>query len=54
MTFPSAISNVITAIATGSLDLLETVITTYWPYLIGLTVLLGLGYKFRNIFHLGR
>lgn len=50
MAFPTAISDVITSIATGSLSLLGTVVTSYWPYLIGLGVLASLAYRFRRIF----
>ncbi len=50
MTFPTEIADVISAIATGSLALLSTVVTSYWPYLIGLGVLTALAYKFRRIF----
>lgn len=50
MTFPTEIADVIAAIATGSLDMLQTVITSYWPYIIGLGVLAALAYKFRRIF----
>lgn len=54
MTFPSTISAVIDSIATGSLALLSSVVTSYWPYLIGLTVLMGLAYKFRGMFRVAR
>lgn len=50
MTFPAEIANVISSIATGSLSLLATVVTSYWPYIIGLGVLTALAYKFRRLF----
>jgi len=54
MTFPAEIASVITAIATGSLSLLGDVVTDYWPYLIGLGVLMSLAYRFRRLFGLAR
>jgi len=54
MTFPTEISTVITAIAGGALELLKNIIVAYWPYLIGLGVMIGLGFKFRRIFQLGK
>lgn len=54
MTFPSEIASVIGNIASGSLSLLETVVVSYWPWIIGLGVLLSLGYKFRRIFGLAK
>jgi len=54
MSFPVEIAGAISSIATGSLTLLTSVVTSYWPYLIGLGVLMGLGYRFRRIFGLVR
>lgn len=50
MTFPTAIADVITSIATGSLSMLGTVVTAYWPYIIGLGILGSLAYRFRRMF----
>lgn len=54
MSFPSVIADVITDIASGSMSLLGDVVVAYWPYIIGLGVLLSLGYKFRRIFGLAK
>lgn len=54
MTFPTAIADTINAIATGSLSLLQTVVVSYWPYIIGLGVLAALAYKFRRIFGIAK
>jgi len=54
MTFPVDIANIISSIATGSLTLLGSVVTSYWPYIIGLGILASLGYRFRRIFGLAR
>lgn len=54
MTFPAEIASVITDIASGSLALLSSVIVDYWPYIIGLGVLVSIGYKFRRVFGLAK
>lgn len=54
MSFPTAISDVITSIAGGALTLLGNTVVDYWPYLVGLAILTGLAWKFRKMFRVAR
>jgi len=45
---PVVIGDVLTDIVTTSMTFLGAVISGYWPYILGLIVLVGLAYRFKR------
>jgi len=51
---PTELSDVIDSMSTTTMAFLETTITDYWPLILGLIVLLGIGWKIRKVVGLAR
>jgi len=54
MTFPTELATLISSVATGTISMMTTVISTYWPWILGLVVAVGLITRFKRLVGLAR